>query len=242
MRSLALLVLVLLPAACAVSGAGGSRHLPAADSDPRAVTVAREVIRELGGPEAWKQARVLEWNFFGRRAHCWDTWSGDYRLDDGAKTVLMNLNTGEGRVFDGRTEVTDPEAVKKELSRARSVWINDSYWLLMPWKLLDPGVTLALAGERQLPDGRAADVLVLTFEGVGDTPRNKYEVLVAKDTRRVESWTFWTDRSDAEPKFTTPWTGWKRYGPILLSGDRGPQRQLTEIAVLDAPPAKLRAP
>jgi hypothetical protein len=206
------------------------------------VRIAEEVVAGLGGRAGWSQARVLEWTFFKPRAHCWDTWTGDYRLDEGAKTVLMNLNTGRGRVFEGGKEVTDESAVSQELARAKSIWINDSYWLLMPYKLLDPGVTLGYAGERKLSDGRPADVLVLTFEGVGDTPRNKYEVWVAQDTRRVEQWSYWKDRDETEPKFTTPWAGWKRYGPILLSGDRGEGRQITGIAVLDAPPAKLRAP
>jgi len=154
----------------------------------------------------------------------------------------MNLNSGEGRVFVDGQPVTDEATKAKDLARAKSIWINDSYWLVMPYKLLDPGVTLRDVGQRKLSDGSPADVIALTFEGVGDTPRNKYEVFVAQDDRHVEQWAYFQDRDDAEPKFTAPWTGWHEVGGIQLCGGRGPDREITAIAVLDEPPAKLTQP
>lgn len=208
-------------------------------SDPRAVTIAEEVLIALGGRGAWDRARVLEWNFFGRRSHVWDKWTGDYRLDDGKKVVLMNLNSGAGRVFEDGAEVVDAEKRAKELARAKSIWINDSYWLVMPYKLLDPGVTLRDGGQRKLASGAPADVLRVEFDAVGDTPKNAYDVFVAQDTRLVAEWAYFEDRADAEPKLTSPWAGWQEFGGIRLCGDRGPKREITDIAVRDAPPAKL---
>ncbi|MEZ5331564.1 MAG: hypothetical protein R2991_05830 [Thermoanaerobaculia bacterium] len=54
----------------------------------------------------------------------------------------------------------------------------------MPYKLEDPGVTLHYLGERPMLDGRPAEVLELTFEGVGRTPQNKYHVYVAEERPR----------------------------------------------------------
>ena len=48
----------------------------------------------------------------------------------------------------------------------------------------------------------------------------------------VVQWDFFTNESDAEPRFSTPWKGYKEYGGILLSGDRG-RSALTEISVSD---------
>jgi hypothetical protein len=36
-------------------------------------------------------------------------------------------------------------------------------------------------------------------------------------------------------RFATPWSDWKPYCPILLSGERG-ERRLTDIAVHETPP------
>jgi hypothetical protein len=102
----------------------------------------------------------------------------------------------------------------------------------MPYKLKDSGVTLGYKGEGTLADGRAADVLQLTFEGVGVTPENKYDVYVSRDRHLVEQWSFYGKASDPEPRFTTPWGKWERHGQVLLSGDRG-ERQLTDIRVFD---------
>ncbi|MBI5435223.1 MAG: hypothetical protein HZA52_20480 [Planctomycetes bacterium] len=240
------LSLALVPAchSCAASSPAANPAAPRFDvahSDARAVELADAAMRAMGGRAAWDATRVLAWNFFGRRKHVWDKWTGDYRMEEGERVVLMNLDSGKGRVFDKGAEVTDAKLVEEGLKKAKSIWINDSYWLVMPYKLKDDGVTLKYKGEGALPDGRAADVLVLTFEAVGDTPQNKYDVWIARDTKLVEQWAFYGSRDDAEPKFTTAWGNWQPYGSILLSGERGPDRKLTDISALDAPPASLHS-
>jgi hypothetical protein len=185
----------------------------------------------MGGRAAWDATRFLKWNFFGLRTHVWDKWTGDLRFQQGDQVVLMNINTKDGRVFRGGQEVTGDDRAKA-LDGGYKAWINDSYWLLMPYKLKDSGVTLTYKAEGKLADGRAADVLQLTFEGVGVTPQNKYDVYVSRDRRLVEQWSYYAQASDPEPRFTTPWAKWERQGKVLLSGDRG-ERQLTDIRVFD---------
>lgn len=203
----------------------------AKSSDPQAIAIADETMAAMGGRPAWDQTRCLAWTFFKTRHHVWDKWTGAYQLQEGSRVVNMNLNTGEGSVLEQGAPLADPQAIAQALKRAKSVWINDSYWLIMPYKLKDDGVTLRYVGERPLPDGRPADVLELTFAEVGDTPLNQYEVWVSRDKKLVEQWAYFAHRDDAEPKFVTPWEDWKRYGEILLSSDRGEGKQLTDIAV-----------
>ncbi len=121
------------------------------------------------------------------------------------------------------------------LDLGESAWINDSYWMFMPYKLKDSGVTLRYVGSGTMQDGREAEVLELTFEGVGRTPENKYHVYVADDTGLVEQWDFYRHADDPEPAFQIPWHDWKRHGEILLSGDRGESGH-TDIAVYDEVP------
>ncbi len=214
----------------------------AAGSDPRALALADEVMQTLGGRAAWDKARVICWTFFSRRKHVWDKWTGDYRLDEGNQVVLMNLETGKGRVFDKGAEVKDPQTLEAALKRARSIWINDSYWLVMPYKLKDSGVTLKYAGEGDLADGRKADLLELSFSAVGDTPDNRYHVFIARDTHLVERWQYFEHRADTEPKMDTPWTGWEWHGGIQLASSRGEKRPMGGLQVLDQPPASLKTP
>ena len=105
----------------------------------------------------------------------------------------------------------------------------------MPYKLKDTGVTLRYRGLEATEDGRPAEVVELTFEDVGVTPQNKYEVWIDQESRLVTQWAFYRDAADAEPRFTGPWTNWQRHGPILLSDGRG-ERGHTGVAVFDELP------
>ncbi len=209
-----------------------------AGSDARAIEIADRVMDALGGRRAWDETRTLSWVFFDRRRHVWDRSTGDVRIeslaDDGSVdgVVLMNVDTREGRAWRDGAPVTDPEELEAALEAGYHQWVNDSYWLLMPYKLKDSGVTLRHVGEGALPGGRPADVLELTFDEVGVTPQNKYRVLVARDTSLVEQWSYYREAGDEQPALTTPWTGWRRRGGILLSGDRGEFGGLREILVM----------
>ena len=208
----------------------------AANSDARAIEIADEVMEQMGGRAAWDNTRFIRWTFFGRRTLLWDKWEGQVRIDfsDSDEVYLVNIHTGGGKVFKDGTYQTQPDTLAKYLSRAKSIWINDSYWLCMPFKLKDSGVTLKYLGEEG-PQDSLFHKLQLTFEEVGDTPENKYWVMVEGESKLVKEWQFFTQYSDEEPRFTTPWVDYQPYGQILLSGNRG-RGQLTDIGVFEEVP------
>lgn len=205
----------------------------ATDSDPQAIAIADEVMEAMGGRKAWDDTRYLTWNFFGSRIHHWDKKTGDIRIESAKDnyTLLMNIHDMKGQIKKDGEMLTHPDSLSKYLEMGKSAWINDAYWLVMPFKLKDSGVTLKYKGEGKMEDGAMADILELTFKGVGVTPDNKYQVYVDKTSRLVKQWAFYPKYDDQEPRFITPWQGYKQYGDILLGGDRG-KYQLTDI---DAP-------
>lgn len=238
-----LLIGWLLMSAAAVYGQAGAEN-PAAEgfnlagSDARAIALADAVMAAQGGRAAWDETRYLSWNFFGRRQLLWDKWTGDVRIDFvGKPTVLLvNVNTGLGQAQVDGVVQTHPDSLAKYAAMARSIWINDSYWLFMPFKLKDSGLTLRYAGDTlRTAAGRPADWLELTFARVGDTPDNKYLVAVDKATQLVSEWRYFAHYNDAAPRIMSPWEDYKPYGRVLLSGNRGP-RQITDIAVYRAAP------
>lgn len=233
---------VLLTDAIAQDSNPSMPGFDAAGSDARAIELADDVMAALGGRRAWDETRYLTWNFFGRRTHVWDKHTGNLRFDNGERVVLMNLNDKTGRVFDGGAELTDPEALKEALEAAESAWINDSYWVFMPFKLKDTGVTLNYIGSGETAAGAAAEIVQLTFAGVGRTPENKYHVYIDASTRLVTQWDYYQNASDPEPRFQIPWNDWTRHGDVLLSADRG-ERQHENVAVLaDVPDSVFESP
>lgn len=204
---------------------------PAAQVEPEARRIAESVLEAMGGRDAWDGTRCLSWKFFGGRVHYWEKSSGDIRIEipedqdrqgqrTPAKLILMNLNTRQGRAWLDGVEVSGDQ-LAEELESGWRVWVNDSYWAFMPYKLLDPGVNLRYVGEQLMADDRSADVLEVTFEQVGVTPQNRYLVHVAKDSGLVEQWSYFPTRDAAEPGFTLPWAGWQRFGEIMIATDHG---------------------
>lgn len=137
-------------------------------------TVAMKVYEAYGGPEAWQQLRYLRFNFGGAEnpvRHFWDRSTGDYRVEmpsgeDTTYVALFNVNTREGAVYLDGEEL--PAAQEEEmLNTAYRRFINDTYWLLMPVKLFDPGVNLSYVADSSNAE---RDVLHLSFGEVGLTP------------------------------------------------------------------------
>ena len=208
-----------------------------AGSDSAAIVLADRVMKAMGGRKAWNSTHYIAWNFFGMRHLVWDKYKGDVRISypQNDMEVIVNINTLEGRVMKDGEEVENADSLKKYLEMGQNIWINDAYWLVMPYKLKDSGVTLKYLGEQKTESGDSADVLELTFENVGETPQNKYHVFIDKDTHLVSQWAYYAEASQDTPNFVLPWKNYEKYGDILLSGDRG-ERQLTEIEVLDNVP------
>jgi hypothetical protein len=208
-----------------------------AGSDPKAIQIADKVMKAQGGRKNWDETHYLTWNFFGVRKLLWDKHSGNVRVDylkDGTR-VLVNVNDGKGRVFQNGAEITQPDSLVKYLQEGKAAWINDSYWLFMPFKLKDSGVTLKYLGEDTTAAGKPADVLKLTFQEVGVTPENGYKVYVDKESRLVSQWAYFKNAGSDQPDFVLPWNDYQTHGKIKLSGDRG-ERKITEIKVMDQVP------
>ena len=186
-------------------------------SDPRAIAIADQVMEALGGRANWDNTRYLSWSFF-RDDQVWDKWTGRFRWQQDSLVVLMNINTQEGAAYADGVPVEDSDPI---VARAYRNWANSGYWLLMPYKLKDSGVTLGYGGEGATEDGRAAHILTLIFDAVGHTPNNRYDIYVDKETRLVTQWSYYENREDETPAFTRPWENWARHGRIMLSDGRG---------------------
>lgn len=219
-----------------------------AQTTSSAADVANQVMQALGGKEAWDSTHFLRFTFAGRRTHHWDKWSGRHRVEgqtpEGQKyVVLHNINTREGEAWvDGRK--VEGADLKTWLDRGYGAWVNDTYWLLMPYKLQDPGVNLTHEGTEQL-DGNTYDKLHLSFGNVGLTPGDEYWAWINRDTHLMDRWAYLLQAAPGEQRATEPtawrWQGWQKFGKIMLAptraqvtGDR--KLELSDIAVFDTLP------
>lgn len=192
-------------------------------SDPEAIKIADNVMKAMGGRKNWDNTKYISWTFFNRRKLLWDRWKNKVRIEtigENPTIYLLDMNTMEGKVFKDSIEITQTDSLKKYLSRANSIWINDSYWLCMPLKLKDTGVTLTYLREDTTRNGMTAHVLGLSFKEVGDTPNNRYEVFVNKESNLVTQWKYYRYAEQDTANWTRYWDNYRKYGNLLLSGDR----------------------
>lgn len=228
-----LLLIPLLAASVGCSERGDENTASATmpEMETKADSVAMTVYSAYGGPEAWSALPYLRFDFASgnedsRRVsgrHFWDRMTGDYRVEmpageDSTYVVLFNVNTQEGNAYLNGAEV-EGEREAELLASAHRRFINDSYWLLMPVKLFDPGVT-----RTYLPDSSntEVDVLHLSFGDVGLTPGDQYWVYVDKETGLVDQWAF---RLQSHPRDHVPqkitWAGYTTFntphGEVVFS-------------------------
>lgn len=205
----------------------------AQEVDERAVMLARQTLDRMGGQDNWDAARYIAWDIFGQ-THYWDKWTGAFRWERDSMIVIMNINEMTGRAWSSRVEMEAGQALDDLLAKTYARWINNSYWLLMPYKLLDPGVNLTYVGTEMTEDGTKAEVLELTFDEVGLTPWNKYKVYIDAESKLVCQWSYFENRSDEEPGFTRPWEEWSQHGSLWFSTGRGSERtNVTRLVIMD---------
>lgn len=213
------MALFLLLVAC-VAVAPRARAEGAA-SDPRALRIADQVMAALGGQERWEKLPGLRWSFEvavndtvrSYRHHAWDMKGGTDRVEGktraGVAYCFIHPPGGErGMAWMNGTAI-EGDSLAKLIKRAQSLWTNDSYWFLMPYKLRDPGVTLGYDGEVTQGD-TTYDKISLSFDKVGETPGDHYWVYVNRKNHRIEKWDFIL-QDQPPPAVSWTWEGWEQH-------------------------------
>ncbi|WP_264619798.1 hypothetical protein [Flavobacterium sp. 7A] len=198
-----------------------STNIIFAQEDVNVDDIVKETQVAMGGVTNYNNTKFIQWDF-GKRKLFWNKWTGDVRVEnpEDNQTIFVNVNTLKGKVYENGELVNDDKKATALLKKAKNWWINDSYWLVMPWKLQDPGVKLKYLKTEQLPDGHTADVLEMSFSAVGVTPENKYWVYVDQKEQLIKQWSYFKSFGDTEPKFTLMWDNYQKAGNVLLSFDR----------------------
>jgi hypothetical protein len=183
----------------------------------RSEQLAREIAR-AHGLDVWPSVRRIEFTFNVERdgkpamsrRHDWDVRGGSVAVTVGDKTTSTTL-----------ANPTDPQAF--------AAWTNDSYWLLMPIKLLDGGVRFGpLTETRDMPPSRGR--MTMSFEGVGLTPGDQYDLSIDLRNSRIDHWTY---RPNAEKSVGFTWENYQDFNGLILSTEHKTDDGKTRIFITD---------
>jgi hypothetical protein len=172
---------------------------------PDADRLAAEVLK-ASGAETWPRVTRIKFTFNvdrdGKRVasvqHDWDVRAGTDTVTINGKTLTANLRDA--------SQSGDAE-------QAYARWVNDSYWLLAPLKVMDAGVKRS-TGATESIDGTTYDCLHLSFENVGLTPSDQYNLWVDPQTRLVRHWDYIPDKG--EPRRFT-WEDYQDFNGLKLA-------------------------
>lgn len=183
----------------------------AAHADAPADALGRQVAASCGDPYALEDLRFTFVVTAGgaekaRRSHDWSPRQGTVTVTaDGQSTTLHVEANMPSDAQDPRWARLAPGVAPEVAAAAWGRFVNDSYWLLAPCKVMDGGVMRGVG-----PDG----ALTLAFAGVGLTPGDRYELHLDPTDHHVQSWTFHL-QSGREDSFD--WLDYQAVGPLHLS-------------------------
>jgi len=203
--------------------------------DQKAAELVSTMMDAMGGSKEWEGLKYVSWTFFGARHLVWDKMNNRVRIESpkDSSIYLVNLNDGTGKYAYNGQETLKGEKLVERLKRGKSIWINDMYWLFMPFKLYDQGVTVKYLGSDTTLIGVKADVLELTFDQVGNTPENKYEVFVDAEEHLIKQWRFFKEAKQDTASRTWPWDNYKDHNGLMLSSERTDSSGPSNVRVYD---------
>ncbi|MEQ6123247.1 hypothetical protein AAON49_03470 [Pseudotenacibaculum sp. MALMAid0570] len=134
-------------------------------SNPKADELANKILKAVKH-EAYKNTRYIDWSFGGRRFYKWDKEQHivEVKWND-AKVILHPNDMKKSVVFLKDKEIKNGESLVK---RAWDYFNNDSFWLVAPHKLFEPGILRSI----EMIDGKEA--LRVKYTTGGTTPGDSY--------------------------------------------------------------------
>jgi hypothetical protein len=219
-------------AAVLLPGGMARAQAPAPAIDAESEPIVRALTDAMGGQAVWDGLPCFRFDFVvvqdGRETeryrHWWDKRRGRCRVEgpDGKGhqvVAIVDLATRKGSAFVDGIGESNPDRVSEIVQWGYERWVNDTYWVMMPFKLRDPGVRIRYARPEQRPEA-TYDVLELSFAaGTGLTSEDRYWLYVNRTTRLIDRWEYLLTGRKPPPRAAV-WEAWSRVGPVRLSVQR----------------------
>ena len=181
--AVAVTVLSLLAAGGVITWAMG-RPLPQGVEGPEAEALADTMVRAVN-KEGWGRTGAIRFEFAltGTR-YLWDRRRNVAQVQWGTRDVRLALDDATRGVARQDGAIVEGHAARALLWEAWSRWCNDSFWLVAPLKVRDPGTTRSLV----TIDGREG--LLVQYAAGGVTPGDSYVWFLGADGT-PEAWRMW---------------------------------------------------
>jgi len=163
-----------------------NEDLPTGPKGAAADQLATQMLAALD-EEAYVNTDYLEWTFKGRHHYKWYKTDNTCEVSwDSFKVILDFENKNNSKVFVAEQEYKGVEK-QKYIDKATSYFNNDSFWLVAPYKVFDPGTERRLITTKN--DKKA---LLVTYTSGGTTPGDSY-LWHLDDSGKPKSFQMWVN-------------------------------------------------
>jgi hypothetical protein len=182
----------------------------AADNSNDPSVLATDLWKASGG-ENWSNVKELRFTFeveadgktVASAKHDWNVAGG---------TDHVQWKDKDGNDKDATADLKSPPQ-DGDGKKAFARWVNDSYWLLAPLKIRDPGVTVTPGTQKEL-NGTMCDTLHLSFGQVGLTPTDQYLLYVDPGTKLLRAWDYMPKEGGG---MQATWEKYEKFGGLTLA-------------------------
>lgn len=213
-----------------------NEKLPVGKNTKQADELATKMLTALNKP-AWDSTSTVAWTSTGGHDFVWDKKHEFVQVKWGKNDVLLNLKEwNKGKAFIEGKAIIDAE-LDVLRGKAWSIFCNDSFWLIAPYKVFDAGVSRSIVKSE---DG--SDALLVSYASGGVTPGDSYLWILDK-TGVPKSYKMWVKIIPIGGVPAT-WENWKttktgaviatnhKLGPVdLIIENLRTGRDLQEIAM-----------
>lgn len=174
-----------------------NEKLPEGKQGKEADALATKMFNAIHN-EAFENTEVLKWSFRGEHFYNWNklenivhiSWS-NYKVTLDTKQLEKSELYIDGKISDN----------KEIIQQAQDFFNNDSFWLIAPYKIFDPGT------ERRLVNYNDKDALLITYTSGGSTPGDSY-LWILDENYVPTSFKMWTSVIPIGGVSAT-WSDWK---------------------------------
>lgn len=145
-----------------------NEQLPEGIPSKEAEQLAEKMLTALGA-FAYENTNYLEWTFVGRHHHKWDKQQQLVSVEWGDNKVLLNIQHPDSSMVWVNKAPVEGDARLEIIETAVGYFNNDSFWLVAPLKIFDPGTERRIV---LLENGEKA--LLVTYTSGGNTPGDSY--------------------------------------------------------------------
>jgi len=178
-----------------------NEELPTGIQGQQADELAQNMLNALDY-EAYKNTDYIEWTFKKRHHYQWHKSENTCDVFWKDKRVVLDLNNHDLSKAFVHGFVSENEIAEELKEQALNYFNNDSFWLVAPYKVFDPGTERRLV---KLPNNKHG--LLITYQSGGSTPGDSYLWILNKDFKPI-SFKMWVSILPIDGLEAT-WNDWK---------------------------------